>query len=327
MHVKAASQTPGAALAAVCAGSEKSLQEATDETNLPGFTDYSDFLRRGDTDAVVVVTPNHTHARLAIEALSAGKAVYLEKPIATSLDDAKQVVRAQEATQKVLQIGFENRYSNFWKTVKTALDRGDIGEPVLGKIESWRFPMRGGSGGWKYDRQRVGHQLFEEAIHYADLSNWLFGQGRGPLRVSGFIDSEESLATGTFKSAYFAVEFEGNRRFLVADVLEGFGSDLSLTIAGERGALNGAVRSDSDDSPEVESYLKMRDKADRTTTTEIKLSGQLSDLTDSLRSFVEAVQGAGPQGATAREGFSSLAVCEAALKSMGSGTAEPVQRL
>lgn len=327
MHVKAVSQIPDASLTAVCAGSEKSLREAEDETGLPGFIDYSEFLRSGDVDSVIIATPNYTHAGLALKALSEGKDVYLEKPIATTLDDAKKVVDSQRSSGRVVQIGFENRYSNFWRSVKAVLENGDIGAPVFGKIESWRFPMRGGSGGWKYDGQRVGHQLLEEAIHYADLSNWLFGAQAKPLAVSGFIDGTEPFATGHLKSAFFVVEFGERSRFIVADTLEGFGSDLSLSIAGEMGALNGAVRSESDDSPDVESYLKLRDRGDRTSTTRIQMSGQLADLTASLGSFVAAVLGGGPQGATAADGYTSLAICEAALRSMQSGRTEPVRPL
>ena len=327
MHAEAVSRITAAELAAVCAGSERSLHEAREETKVPAYLDYSDFLRHGGLDAVIVATPNHIHDRLAVEALSSGKDVYLEKPIATTLADAAEVVDSQQRAQRVVQIGFENRYSNLWTAVKSVIDKGDIGSPVFGKIESWRFPMRSGSGGWKYDRQRVGHQLFEEAIHYADLSNWLFGEGHPPLRVSGFIDSKEPLAAGTFRCAHFEVEFEGGRRFLVADVLEGFGSDLSTMIAGDRGALTCAARADSDDSPNVDSYLKVRDKGDRTELRDVHPSGQLSDLTASLAAFVGAVQGRTPPGATVQDGYAALAVCEAALRSAGSGKPEPVRRL
>jgi myo-inositol 2-dehydrogenase/D-chiro-inositol 1-dehydrogenase len=325
MHVRALSGSSDAELTAVCAGSEKSLREAQGETGVPAFTDYAEFLRRGDTDAVVIVTPNHTHARLAVEALAQGKDVYLEKPIATSLADAKRVVEAQGRSQRVVQIGFENRYSSFWKAAKSALVRGDIGDPAYGKVESWRFPMREGSGGWKYDRGRVGHQLFEEAVHYADLSNWLFGEGHKPARVSGFLDPAESPDTGTFRSACFVVEFEGGRRFLVSDVLEGFGSDLSLMVAGTGGSINGAVRAESDDSPKVESYLKMRDREGRATIQAVHPSGQLSDLKDSLSAFVGAVQGRSAPGPTVQDGFTALAICDAALESARSGSTAPVR--
>ena len=148
MHVKAVSQIPDAALTAVCAGSEKSRKEAEEDTKLPAFSDYEAFLEGGGFDSVIVATPNRTHAGLALGALSAGKNVYLEKPMATSLEDAEKVVEAQERSRRVVQVGFENRYSNFWKAVKSIIEKGDIGAPVFGKIESWRFPMRGGSGGW-----------------------------------------------------------------------------------------------------------------------------------------------------------------------------------
>ena len=325
IHVKALSQIPNAELAAVCAGSERSFQEAKNELGVPVFLDYSRFLRDADIDSVDIVTPNYTHAKLAREALYAGKNVYLEKPIATSLEEARKIADAQTRSKKILQIGFENRYSSFWKTIKTILERGDIGVPLFGKIDSWRFPLRAGSQNWKYDRQKVGHQLLEEAIHYVDLANWLFDTK--PLMVSGFIDDQESLTTGHLKNAFFIIEFEKQKKVLITDNLQGFGSDLSFTISGENGTMTGAVRAESDDSENPESYLKLRDRNDKTSTIDIRLSGQLADLTAAMADFVHAVQTEGKAHVTVEDGFASLAICEAALESMKSGRTERVNRL
>ncbi|MHB2036891.1 MAG: Gfo/Idh/MocA family protein [Nitrososphaerales archaeon] len=329
MHVKALSQIPGASVSSVSAGSEKSAQEAEKELEgVPVYLDYDEFLRSSKVDAVDIVTPNYLHAGLAIKALNSGKDVYLEKPMAISISEARKLAEAQKRSGRKIQIGFENRYSNFWKAVKATLERGDIDSPILGKIESWRFPMRPGSQGWKYDKQRVGHQLIEEAIHYSDLANWLFGENSKPRSVFGFIDNAEAADSGILKSAFFVVEFEPNKRFIIIDTLQGFGTDLSLTIAGEKGALIGAVRSDSDDSPNVESYLKLKDKNDKGRTTNMKLSGQLSDLTSCLKDFVEAIQkGKETTTVTVNDGFVSLAICDAAVNSMRSGKPEPVQTL
>lgn len=326
MHIKAFSQIPDAVLIAVCVRSDKNFQEATDELGgIPVFRNYSEFLRSSDADCIDVVTPNYTHTEIAVGALSAGKNVYLEKPIATTLEEATRIAEAQRSSKRILQVGFENRYSRFWKSVKAIVDGGDIGPLRFGKIDSWRFPLRGGSQAWKYDKQKVGHQLLEEAIHYVDLANWLFNTK--PLKVWGFIDSKESLARADLKSAFFTIEFEKDKRFLITDTLQGFGADLSLIISGESGSLNGAVRSESDDSPEVESYLKLRDRNDKTSTTIIQPSGQLSDLTASLADFVLAVKNGEKPRVTVEDGFTSLSVCLAALQSMRSGKIEAVRLL
>ena len=113
----------------------------------------------------------------------------------------------------------------------------------------------------------------------------------------------------------------------MTDTLQGFGTDFSVSVSGQKGAMIGAVRADSDDSPNVASYLKFRDFNDKTSTQDVQVSGQLSDLTESLRDFVGAVESRRKPSITVDDGFVSLAICEAALKSMQSGKAELVERL
>ncbi len=273
-----------------------------------------------------IVTPNYTHARIAQQSLLDGKNVYLEKPISTSLEEAGKIVDAQRNSERILQVGFENRYSSFWKTIKTLLNNGDIGIPLSGKIDSWRFPLREGSQAWKYNREKVGHQLLEEAIHYVDLARWILGTNA--LKVSGYIDHEESIITGHLKNAWILIEFEHERRFLITDNLQGFGSDLSVTVSGESGTMTGAVRAESDDSQNVDSYIKLIDRKDKTSTTNIFLSGQLEDLTASLADFIHAVQKSEMPKVTLQDGYNALAICLAALRSMSNkGTPEVVQTL
>jgi myo-inositol 2-dehydrogenase/D-chiro-inositol 1-dehydrogenase len=327
MHIKALSQIPDAELGAICVASQDSFQIAKrEQTEVPIFLNYSEFLDSETVDAVDITSPNHTHSKLAEQALDGGKDVYLEKPISTTLEEARKIVDAERKTEMVLHVGFENRYSSFWKSVKETLDREEIGDPVFGKIDSWRFPLREGSQGWKYDRQKVGHQLFEEAIHYVDLANWMFDSK--PLTVFGFIDDKESLSTGHLKNAWFVIEFEGGQRFLVTDNLQGFGSDLSVSVSGKNGSVIGAVRAESDDSQNVDSYLKLRNKDSKTSTASIHLSGQLADLTASLADFIDSVRAFRKSQINIEEGFNALAVCIAALKSMGNnGQREKVELL
>src|SRR5262249_25832250 len=69
------------------------------------FVDYRDVLARKDVDAVLLCVPDHWHARMSIDAMKAGKAVYCEKPMVRTVDEGPDVIRAQQETKAVFQVG------------------------------------------------------------------------------------------------------------------------------------------------------------------------------------------------------------------------------
>ena|GEM_PF-5271469 len=324
MHAQALSEIPEAQIAAVMVGSEQSGLLAKEELHVPVYYDYDEFLKVEGMDSIIIATPNSTHVELAIRAMNAGKNVYLEKPMATNLDDAAKIIEVHEKTNSVIQIGFENRYSSFWSTVKSILSKGEIGSTISGKIENWRFPMRSGSKGWKYDKERVGHQLLEEAIHYTDLANWLMG--KRPLYVTSYADDPAfTIESGRLTNVWVLIVYEMGQRFLILDNLNGFGISLTMTVSGDGGTITGGFAADSDDSTGVNTYIKSRNKENKIDTTNVELKGQLSDLTASLRSFMNAVEQHEEAEITVYDGYNALAICIAALESIKMGGAQPVK--
>lgn len=93
------------------------------------FSDYEDLLALGDIDAVIIATPDFAHARIMIDALKAGKDIYVEKPMATNFEDAKEAFDAAAVSDRVVQVGTQRRSSGIWKGAAKAVQSG-----VLGKI-------------------------------------------------------------------------------------------------------------------------------------------------------------------------------------------------
>ncbi|MBI3694587.1 MAG: Gfo/Idh/MocA family oxidoreductase, partial [Acidobacteria bacterium] len=92
--------------------------------------DYRELLARSDVDAVVIATPDHWHARMAIDALNARKDVYLQKPMTYTIEEAHDVAAAVERTQRVLQVGSQHTSDLRFHRAKEVIEKGWIGAPL-----------------------------------------------------------------------------------------------------------------------------------------------------------------------------------------------------
>ena len=95
------------------------------------YHDYRDVLAAPDIDAVVITVPDHSHARLAIEAAIARKHIYVQKPVTYSIAEAIGLRRAVEATKVILQTGSQQRSERPWRSFRAASEavrNGRIGQ-------------------------------------------------------------------------------------------------------------------------------------------------------------------------------------------------------
>ena len=108
-----AAEVPGTSrVVAVADVDEQAARRAVAERH-PGadtYTDHRALLDRADVDAVLLITPDHTHADLACAALQAGKAVFVEKPLATTVEDCDRVLRVARETGSRLYVGHNMRH-------------------------------------------------------------------------------------------------------------------------------------------------------------------------------------------------------------------------
>ncbi len=119
---------------AVCDADENRMQRASEfvkdwSGNMPDReADYRELINRNDIDIVHISTPDHWHAKIAIEAMLAGKDVYCEKPMTLTIDEGKQMCETQRKTGRVVQVGTQQRSEpQFLKAIALIRD-GRIGE-------------------------------------------------------------------------------------------------------------------------------------------------------------------------------------------------------
>ncbi len=136
-------------IAAVCDLWSKRLNQARETAGLSdsdAYTDYRRILERDDIDAVLIATPTHTHAAIAVEAMEAGKHVYVEKPMTRYLHEAFAVYDTAKRTGKVLQVGMQWASEPRWIRSGEIIREGGIGPLVLAQASYMR--NSGARGEW-----------------------------------------------------------------------------------------------------------------------------------------------------------------------------------
>jgi predicted dehydrogenase len=123
---------------------------------------------------VFITASNDAHKDLTIASLGAGKAVMCEKPMATKLADATEMVEAAERAEGFLQIGFELRYSSLYTTVKKWIDDGLLGQ-VLNTHCFYCTSAWGRDRTWRARTETSGGMFGEKLSHYVDLPRWWIG--------------------------------------------------------------------------------------------------------------------------------------------------------
>ena len=93
-----------------------------------GYVDYGDIMARSDIDAVIIGTPDHWHAAISIDAMRAGKDVFVEKPMALTLDEAAAMVAAEKRYGRILQVGSQQRSDPAMRQAVEIVRNGWIGE-------------------------------------------------------------------------------------------------------------------------------------------------------------------------------------------------------
>lgn len=108
------------------------------------YTDYRELLNNKDIDAVVIGTPDHWHCRMMVDAVKAGKHVYVEKPVANSIAECNIMVAAQEKTGKIVQAGQWQRSGPHYRKAIDIVRSGVLGKIRLVKVwayQGWMKPV------------------------------------------------------------------------------------------------------------------------------------------------------------------------------------------
>ncbi len=179
-HMRVASLLGRARVHGIFDTASRSLQAAAQQfasyagTPLVQYADLASACNDPATDALMICTPNFTHFEVLQTAIKSGKPIFLEKPMATSMRDAAQIVALAAEYRSVLQIGLQYRYkAQYVEAFTEILRRKTLGDVKTISVNEYRPPFLDKVKQWNKFNQYSGGTLVEKCCHYFDLINLL----------------------------------------------------------------------------------------------------------------------------------------------------------
>jgi predicted dehydrogenase len=174
----------GVTLQGIAGTNEQRTRQAAEALGVPLWTiNYRELIDHPAIDVVVVASPPHLHAEMALAALQANKAVFVEKPLATSLPAGLALLEEARRREVPATIDYVMRYSPLYQAAKMIVET-----QALGALRRMEFRNDAGDEGlagdhWFWDRARSGGIFIEHGVHFFDVYGWL--AGGDPLEVHG----------------------------------------------------------------------------------------------------------------------------------------------
>ena len=134
-------------------------------------TDNNIILEDKDVDLVMITTRHNSHAKLVIDSLSAGKNVFVEKPLALNEDELNQIINVYKTSVKTLTVGFNRRFAPLAIQMKKALGAADTPMNIIATMNAGFIPSKV----WVHDMEIGGGRIIGEACHFIDLISYLAG--------------------------------------------------------------------------------------------------------------------------------------------------------
>ena len=187
-------------IVAVCDVYEKRKRFNAEKFKCDGYLDYREIVGRSDVDAVIVATPDHWHAKIALDAMDHGKDIYLEKPMCHTNEEIKQLVNTVKETKRVLQVGSQTTSGDQWWKARKAIADGMIGQMIMSQGSYHRNSIEG-EWNWKIEPEAGPDG---KGDNYIDWKTWLGPAPKRPYDADRFFrfrkywDYSGGIATDLF---------------------------------------------------------------------------------------------------------------------------------
>lgn len=260
-------------------------------------------------DAILIASPDATHAGLVLAAIAQGKPVLCEKPLATTSADAQRIIAAELALgRRVVQVGFMRHYDPQHVAVKQAIEAGTIGRPVL--FKGWHRNMLPDPGATSAEI------IIGSAIHDLDSARWLMGQEVASVLVQG-VNTDPALGADVWDLQVIQLAMrDGTLATIEVYVNAQYGYEVGVEVVGT----HGTAQSGSTAPAALRHGLTLAQaiEPDWLVRFDPAYLAELQSWIDTLR------RGEPLNGPSAWDGYTALVVAEACIQSLQTRQAQAV---
>lgn len=250
-HIQNLALTPGAQLVAVADPTASSigwakaaLGSAADELRV--YSDSAALARAGGVDAVIVASPNHTHRTILEPLFDAGVHILCEKPVATTIEDARWVVERAETSPGIFWTAMEYRFMPPAATFVEQVHAGRIGALRMVSIREHRFPFLSKVGDWNRFSANTGGTMVEKCCHFFDLMRLITQSEAVRVYCSGAMDVNhldecyDGKRPDIIDNSYTTVDFANGVRAMLdlSMFADGVQNQEEITAVGDRARLD-----------------------------------------------------------------------------------------
>jgi len=304
-HSRAIAETAGARLAGIFNIDRGRVAAFSAQHGCPGWTDLETALREADAQVVMIGVPNHLHAPMMIAAAEAGKHVFVEKPMANTVEECDEMIRVIERTGVKVLIAHSQRYFASTIRARELVQGGELGAPVFA-TDTWYKPFGLAARlPWFLDRTKGGGMWLMNGAHMIDRTCWTLDTEVGAVKAlitTKFHDiqaDDANMALLQLKNGTYATIVHAGYAHRGVNKCE-----VEITCTG------GMVRFDS--------YSNMLE-VDKDGTFEPEAPTRLNPFAEELKNLVGAINGVEELRLTPQWGRHIVAVLEACEESSRTG--------
>ncbi|TLS49083.1 Gfo/Idh/MocA family oxidoreductase [Paenibacillus antri] len=316
-HIPEYASNPDVELVAFADPVLERAQKMAEQYGGKAYASHEELLKTEKVDAVSVCTPNYLHAPMAIAAANAGAHVLVEKPMATTLEEAQQMIDAARSNNVYLMVGHNQRLMPPHVKAKELLDSGRLGKVLTFRTafghpgpEGWSVD---GRGSWFFRKEEAAMGAMGDlGVHKSDFIRYLLNDE--VAEVAGFVGTIHKEGTDVDDNATCLLRMKnGAIGTLTASWTQYRGGDNSTVLWCENGVMKiGTVNGD-------EVIVELRDGSVETYVVGAMATNEKQVPSGVIDAFVRSITTQTPPSISGEEGKKSLAVILAAFESQATG--------